>query len=288
MTPALRARLLELAADPRTVDQIGNDPVRFVHRYPDPADQEIAGFFASALAFGRVSLFAPVIAAVLDRADALGGPSTWARTLDADAEHAALDGLYYRWTRASDLVVLAAALGDVQRSHGSLGALVRVGPDEPDVVPALSRLVLAVREAVVRHTGVPFDSAPRGLRYLLVDPAEGSSAKRVHLYARWMVRSDAVDRGVWSHVPPRSLLVPVDTHVHRIARLVGLTDRKAADLRTSREVTARLRALDAEDPVRFDFALAHVGISGGCRGQHVPAVCDACALQSLCSEGSAG
>ena len=285
MNDLLEARLRALAATPSS-DRIANDPVVFVHRYVDPTDQEVAGLLASGLAFGRVALFAPVIATLLDRADRLGGPARWAQELDPDAELAALDGLYYRWIRAPDLVHFLTAVGRLQRAHGTLGALVQPHPEEPDLVPALSRLVRAMREEASLATGRPFAEASRGLRYLLVDPAGGSAAKRLHLFARWMVRSDDVDRGAWGHLDPAGLVMPVDTHVHRIARMVGLTDRRTADLRTAREVTAVLRRLDSVDPVRFDFALAHLGISGGCTGRQEPTICPDCALLPVRQVGS--
>lgn len=280
LSPLLRDRLLSLAQTPST-DRIANDPVGFVHRYADSADREIAGFLASGLAFGRVSLFAPVIRRLLEQADSRGGPSRWARSLE-DEDEDALQGLYYRWVRLPDLILLVRALARVQEAHGSLGAVVGVHEGEPDLVPGLGRLIRTLRQAVASERGAPFAESTRGLRYLLVDPTGGSAAKRLLLFARWMVRSDDVDLGVWSHLSPAALVMPVDTHVHRIARQVGLTDRRAADLRTAREVTERLRELDPTDPVRFDFALAHLGISGGCRGRYDEPICGACSLQTVC------
>ncbi|HMV65800.1 MAG TPA: DUF2400 family protein, partial [Myxococcota bacterium] len=111
-----------------------------------------------------------------------------------------------------------------------------------------------------------------------------SGLKRWHLLLRWMVRppTEGVDLGLWTTLHPRDLLIPVDTHVGRIARLLGLTARADASWRTAEEITAALRAFDAEDPVRFDFALAHVGISGGCLGHRHPAVCPTCPLSPVC------
>jgi endonuclease III len=76
--------------------------------------------------------------------------------------------------------------------------------------------------------------------------------------------------------------MPIDTHVFRVARFVGLTERRTADWRTAVEVTEGLRRFDAADPVRFDFALAHLGISGACRGFRDAEVCPGCPLDAVC------
>ncbi|MEY2667761.1 MAG: hypothetical protein RJA59_399, partial [Pseudomonadota bacterium] len=123
----------------------------------------------------------------------------------------------------------------------------------------------------------------KGLRHLCPDPAAGGAAKRWNLYLRWMVRGpDGVDLGIWRGVPPSALVVPLDTHVARVARRLGLTRRKDLSWRTAEEVTAALRVADAEDPVRFDFALCHLGMSGHCPPRRDPGRCEACALAAEC------
>jgi uncharacterized protein (TIGR02757 family) len=103
------------------------------------------------------------------------------------------------------------------------------------------------------------------------------------MWLRWMVRGpDAIDLGFWSEVGPARLTVPLDTHVHRLGRYLGLTGRRQADWRTAAEITAALRALDPADPLRYDFALAHMGISGQCPTRRVEAVCAACPIRGVC------
>jgi endonuclease III len=98
-----------------------------------------------------------------------------------------------------------------------------------------------------------------------------------------MVRGpDGVDLGVWRGVPPAALVVPLDTHVHRVARALGLTRRRDASWRTAEEITAGLRRIDPDDPVRFDFALCHLGMSGRCPARRDPARCAECVLAAEC------
>ncbi len=258
-----------------------HDPVAFVHRYRDPADQEVAGVFAASLAFGRVAAFWPVLQALFDGMDAHGGPARAAERVP-DALAARWEPLFYRWIRGPELVTLLRAVGTVRRAHGGLE-----GPSAAGTLKeGLSSWVDALREA---SEAGPRDTWPRGLRYLLPSPAEGSACKRWCMYARWMVRSDreGIDLGLWRR-DPATLVVPVDTHVLKLARFLGLTSRSDGSWRTAEEITAALRRIDPADPVRFDFALAHLGISGACRGHRDPEVCGGCVLDTACHAPATG
>jgi uncharacterized protein (TIGR02757 family) len=111
----------------------------------------------------------------------------------------------------------------------------------------------------------PRATAPsRGLRFLLPSPAAGSACKRSHLFLRWMIRSEGFDLGLWrgGRFTPARLLLPMDVHLHRISRRIGLTRRPTADLAASREATAWLRRISPADPVAYDWPLSRLGILG--------------------------
>ncbi len=249
---------------------IARDPVRFPRSYAEQEDREVAAVLAACCAFGRVELFGPVVARALAVTDRYGGPGAFARRFDP-ARAAALEGVAYRWNRTEDFVRLFALLGQVLQRHGSVGALFAPGPAARSLGDAMDSL---------RALAGP--ELPRSFRTWLPHPREGSACKRWLMLMRWMVRRDEVDLGLWSHLSPRDLVMPLDTHVSRIARFVGLTQRQDAGWRTAEEVTAALRHLDPEDPVRFDFALAHLGISGGCLGRRDARICPACPLEAVC------
>jgi uncharacterized protein (TIGR02757 family) len=199
------------------------------------------------------------------------------------AARARFDGFVYRLTRGEDLARLWHGLGGLQAEHGDLGRAFAAGDDAsaPDFRGALA----ALRAGIRAHTAAHFPER-QAFAHLLPDAAGTSANKRLNLWLRWLVRGpDAVDLGLWSHLGAHRLLMPVDTHVHRLARYLGLTARTAADHRTAVEITAALRRLDPADPLRFDFALAHLGISGACVGRPLPAVCGTCPLQPVCVVG---
>ncbi len=289
-----RARLLRplldaLCAGLDRAARIAADPVEFPRGFADPADAEVAGLVAVSLAYGRADVFKPVVARVLA---AMGpSPARFAGAFAASPDRAAFRGIAYRFNRPADLAALVAAIGEVRSRHGGLGlrlaALYREAGGGPGGLrPALARLAEELRRApqvapLLRGRGA------RGLRHLLADPAGPGASKRWNLYLRWMVRGpDGVDLGIWKGVPASALVVPLDTHLHRVARALGLTARRDASWRTAEEITASLRRIDAADPVRFDFALCHLGMSGLCPARRDPARCASCSLLEGCPAGS--
>lgn len=268
-------------------ERLAADPVGFVHRFREPADQEVAALVAGTLAYGRVAAFRPVLEQLFTLADAAGGPAAWVRDFDPARHGPDLAPLIYRWNRGTDWVLLLAGLRRLYAEVSSLEALL---PTEEPLPEALDSLVVRIRAAVVAEASAcgvrasTFEELPRGLRYFLPRPAQGSATKRWWMILRWLVRrpTQGVDLGLWRTRMPRELLIPLDTHVLRIGRFLGLTSRKDGSLRTAREVTDALRTIDPDDPVRFDFAIAHLGISGSCRGHRDAGVCPTCPLDRVC------
>jgi uncharacterized protein (TIGR02757 family) len=274
---------LERAFDKR--GRIGFDPVEFPRRYPSAADQEVAGLIAAALAYGRAELFKPQLTRIFAEMDP--SPARFCDDLARSPRRSAFDGFLYRFNRPPDLAALAAAAGHLRRAHGSLGerftALLREERASPEPLRhALARFARELREAPPARALLEGRGA-RGLAHLL-PAAEGAGAcKRWNLYLRWMVRGpDEVDLGIWPGVPRSSLVVPLDTHVARIARHLGLTRRRDLSWRTAAEITAGLRRIDPDDPTRFDFVLCHLGMSGACPLRRDPRCCAACTLNEAC------
>jgi uncharacterized protein (TIGR02757 family) len=120
------------------------------------------------------------------------------------------------------------------------------------------------------------------LRYLLTSPKDGSACKRMNLFLRWMVRRTPPDLGIWDFVDPAKLVVPLDTHVHRIANFLGLSSRKTPDWKTARAITDHLAKFNRADPIRYDFAICRLGILDLCSRKRRKANCDVCLLRDAC------
>jgi len=106
------------------------------------------------------------------------------------------------------------------------------------------------------------ESAPHRTRKHIATPARKSTCKRLNMFLRWMVRTNGVDFGLWQRIATKELMVPLDVHVERVARKLGLLSRKQRDWRAVEELTGELRKLDPVDPVKYDFALFGLGVSG--------------------------
>ena len=289
---ALRPALDRFLAGFDAAARLAFDPVEMPRRYPDPGDAEVAGLLAASLAYGRADLFKPRLEAVLR---AMGPrPASFAGAFAEAPYPGAFASFRYRFNRPADVAALVAAVGFLRARHGSLGARFaallaeegsRAGARGEPLRRALARFAAELREAppveaLLRGRG------RRGLKHLLPDAGGAGACKRWNLYLRWMVRGpDAVDLGLWPGVPRSALVVPLDTHLARIGRCLGLTRRRDLSWRTAEEITRSLRLLDPEDPVRYDFALCHLGMSGACPARRDPARCRGCPLLEVCLVG---
>lgn len=253
------------------VSTIEPDPLQLVLRFDDPLDQEVAGLLAAAFAYGRAETIVANIGVVLARMTP--SPYRYLATFDRAEAGRRFAGFAHRFHKTPELVALLARMAAVIREHGSLGELFRecYEPDDADIAGALERFVMAIRS-----------SKNPALQYLLPSPADGSACKRMNLFLRWMVRRTAPDLGLWTFVDPAKLVMPVDTHIHRIATFLGLNQRKSADWKAARGITDRLAQFDAGDPVRYDFALCRLGILDLCSRQKRKENCDVCLLRDAC------
>jgi uncharacterized protein (TIGR02757 family) len=258
----LSSRLDALYRDYNRTDS-ASDPVHRVRPFTSPADREIAGFCAAALAFGRV-------ASVLNSIDTLfaligRNPADFVRRFEPEHASPAMRAMVHRWIRGDDLVALLWILRQMLEQSGSIEGFFLEGysDQDQDIGPALDSfstraLALDVRRAYGRVPRRP------GVCYFFPRPSAGSACKRLNLFLRWMARTDEVDLGAWSGVPASKLIVPLDTHVIRLGRCLRLTKYTSPGWRMAADVTASLRALQPNDPIRFDFSLCHVGMMNAC------------------------
>jgi uncharacterized protein (TIGR02757 family) len=254
--------------------RLAKDPVSFLHRYGDPLDQELVGLLASSIAFGNVKTIRDKLGDALAR---LGrSPST--AVDDELAVFAKLHGWTHRVFRGEDVARLLIGGRRIQRAHGSLGARF-----EADLTREGTLRHALASFAAARLLSAPGAATRRGPAHLLPDPLAGSGSKRLLLYLRWMVRrADGVDLGLWSGVDPSILLCPVDTHIHKLSRNLGLTRAKHLSWETAEEITRGLAAFDANDPAGFDFSLCHLGMLQRCPSRRDPARCEGCGVMPVC------
>ena len=253
------------------------DPLQFVYEYDRPCDMEIAGFIAAVLAYGRVAQIEKSVALLLS---IMGeSPYEFVRNFSA-ADRKKLAGFKHRFNTGDDMAGLFVLLKKVIRKDGGLERFFLRCYNDSDktVVGALSGFCGSLLAEHSRKNG---GQVSRGLQYLLSDPAKGSACKRLNLFLRWMVRDDDVDAGLWKSVDKTKLIVPVDVHMGRLCKTLGLYDRKTVSLRAAIEITEAFAAIEPSDPVKYDFCLSRIGIVENCSGR-INKKCRMCELEGYC------
>ncbi len=222
------------------------DPLEFLYRYDDFPDREIVGFIASSLAYGRVAQILKSVSSVLDRMSP--SPFRFLAVASGKTITKTFSGFRHRFTSDEELSEMLFGIKCVIKKYGSLYRCFKSLSHNGDktVLPVLSSFMEEL--------------CNKGHSSLLPSPSKGSACKRLNLFLRWMVRKDAVDPGEWTGLSPDRLIVPLDTHMHRICRELGFTKRRQADMKTALEITRSFRNIIPDDPVRYDFALTRLGI----------------------------
>jgi len=228
-----------------------DDPVWYLHNLARNRDIEIAGFFISCFSYGRIDLINKFTHDFLGKIN----NRIFEFTVNFEKKDAKyFKNFYYRFNKKEDLVYLFISLKRAIIKFGSLKNLFlqNYSNNNLNIIPALNYFTEYLKERV------PVKSK---FHYLIPDSAKNSTCKRLNLFLRWMVRDDKIDLGIWGNEINKSkLIIPVDTHVYRVSRYLGLIDRKSCDMKFALELTEKLKEFDKKDPVKYDFALCHIGI----------------------------
>ena len=225
------------------------DPLEFLYNYDDLRDREIVGLVASSLAYGRVSQINKGISIVLEKMRP--SPFRFLKDVSMDSLLRTFFDFKHRFTTGSKLAATMFGIKLILEKYGSLYVCFKVAltDDAETVMPAITTFVKELNAGFQNRNN-----------FLLPSPTRGSACKRLNLFLRWMVRRDDVDPGGWDDISPSRLVVPLDTHMHRICLALGFTKRKQADMKTALEITHSFKMFIPHDPVRYDFALTRLGI----------------------------
>jgi uncharacterized protein (TIGR02757 family) len=281
--------ILERLYAARSPQHLANDPLSFCHTYSDPADREVAAVIASAFAYGGIKIILRTLGAIF--VELGSSPRDYVEGFTPATALKTFRDFKHRFNDGRDLTALLWAIRLMVADAGSVNRffLRHHDPTADDVTSALNGYSPAVLKQDYRPVfgtaAIPEDSY---FPFLFPAPAAGSACKRLCMFLRWVARpADGIDLGLWSGVTSAQLIIPVDTHISRICTYLGFTGRKAADWRMAQEITAALRCLDPADPVKYDFSLAHLGISEGCNGTD-PLRCLSCAIKGICPQTGVG
>ena len=235
------------------IDFIETDPVQIPHRFSRKEDIEIAGFLAATIAWGqRVSIIknAKRLMELMDNS-----PFEFITEAD-EREFSIVSGFVHRTFNGNDCLFFLKSLRNIYLNHGGLEDVFTKGyQSEETVFGALMHF----REVFL---SLPHD---KHVSKHISDVTANSSAKRLNMFLRWMVRSDEneVDFGLWKGIPASALMLPLDVHTGDVGRAYGLLNRKQNDWKAVEEITAVLREFDPTDPIKYDFGLFGIGAFEG-------------------------
>lgn len=252
-----------------------HDPIEFPHRYKNPQNIEITAFIATCLAYGKVELFKPVLEQLFSKMGS--SPHDFILSTSFTKQKKIFAGLKYRFNENEDILCLFFILRNILQQHESLQHLFKMHYHDGDstIEKGLAGFMESARSI---NTSAVYGKniKPAGLMQFLSSPAQGSACKRANLFLRWMIRDRDIDFGIWKDIPKNRLVIPLDIHIARISKCLAFTSRKTQDWKTAVEITEALKRYDPEDPLKYDFALCHHGISGVCKGREDSAACGDC------------
>jgi len=231
---------------------IESDPIQIPHQFSLKEDIEIAGFLTATIAWGNRKM-------IINNANKLMemlGNSPYDFVMEHQEHHLeSLETFVHRTFNGQDCITFIKALQNIYTNHNGL-----------EMAFAKNQQALSMQDSIAVFKKLFFEvqHQQRTTKHVS-DPNAGSAAKRLNMYLRWMVRKDnkGVDFGIWKNIPTAALSCPLDVHSGNVARKLGLLSRKQNDGKALSELDTALREMDANDPVKYDFALFGLGVFEG-------------------------
>lgn len=217
------------------------DPIKYVYEFEDETERELVGLISSSLSFGRVRQIFKAMDCLLDIVN--HKPLKYVLNLKDQPDDKLLS-FKYRFVKGLDIFNLLLSARNIIKEYGSLGEFVRKHYKKNSF--------LELVDEIIKH----FQNA----NYLVPAALKRSPCKRLFMYFRWMVRDDNIDLGLWKFINPQELIIPLDTHIFRMANELGFTSKRTASLKTATEITDNLKKYSKDDPVKYDWPLSHIGI----------------------------
>lgn len=234
-----------------TKDFIKDDPIQFPHRGKTKEEIELYGFVASLFAYGNRKMFIAKLNDLFARAD-----NDIANYIK-NGDFSNLKGVEYRFAKEGDIIPIFEILHSLYTESKGLEELFEYGFKSAS---ASSKVLSMLKTAVDYFYSRAPKSAGQGFYHMIPNPDNGGAMKRMNMFLRWMVRKPPVDFGIWNFIKPSELLIPLDVHVARVSRSMGLLTRKSNDFKAVMELMANLKNICPEDPVKYDFAMFAFGV----------------------------
>lgn len=245
-----QTKLEELAKNYETAEFIKDDPIQFPHRFKIKKDLEIAAFIASIFAYGNRKIF-------INKLNELfvimqNKPLEFVLSFHPES----LQGFNYRFAKDFDVIEVFRILQKLYKENGSLENLFKYGYNIDKSYKMMLQTVTDYFYSNVEN------KVGMGFYHLIPNPKNGGAMKRMCMLLRWLIRKGPVDLGIWDFIATDELLIPLDVHVARLSRQMGLLTRKSNDFQAVLELTEKLKEFNKQDPTKFDFAIFGLGVGG--------------------------
>ena len=238
-----------------TIDFIKDDPIQFPHKGKCKEEIELYGFISSLFAYGNRKIFIKKLDEIFSKTD--GDLIGFIK----NGDFSSLKGIEYRFSKENDIIPIFDILSKLYNESRGLEELFEYSWSTLHSMPPLKEKEQVFLQTVVDYF---YSNAPKtvntGFYHMIPNPNNGGAMKRLNMFLRWMVRKGPVDLGVWEFMKPKDLLIPLDVHVARVSREMGLLVRKSNDFKAVIELTNALKKYFPEDPVKYDFAMFAFGV----------------------------
>jgi uncharacterized protein (TIGR02757 family) len=235
--------------------KISPDPLEFLHRYNNYFDIEISALLSSVFAYGNVKQINTTLGKL--HTIMYHKPYEFIQNYNPKKDYKLFNDIVHRFYTSQDIASLFSALNKIYLTYGSLKKLFLLYyfQEEEHLKNTIHFFSRNMIEIIADHK-----QASRGMIFMFPDPYKGSACKRTNLLLRWMVRKDELDFGLWYEIPTNKLVIPVDTHIAKICSRLKLTKQKNVSWKMAEEITDNLKKFDENDPVKYDFAICHIGM----------------------------
>ena len=234
--------------------QLMPDPLQFPHLFKDEKNMEVMAFIASVFAYGNVKQ----IINSLNKFVEISNKQPFKFIQEFTSGKYIASKFIHRFYSSNDIYHLFMLLDFAYKEFGSLKKLFLSGYNQDD--ENLKNAITNFNLYFLQKAQKEFGELSRGIVFMFPLPEKGSACKRMNLFLRWMVRKDELDFGLWSEIPTSKLVIPVDTHITRICKQLKLTRAKNVSWKMAEEITNNLKKFNPDDPVKYDFAICHIGM----------------------------
>lgn len=236
-------------------NQIYPDPIIFPKKFKLESDIEISAFISSIFAYGNVTQ----IINSLEKIHSFIGnsPTDYFQNFDKKKSQSFFKSFKHRFYSGEDVIQLFQIIHYILKEYESIKHLFLLYYFDYDknIKNSLSFFSKNLVEISNR-----ISKTSDGVKFMFPDPFSGSACKRMNLFLRWMVRKDEIDFGIWRAIGKNKLVIPVDTHIAKLSKYLGLTKHKNVSWQMAEEITENLKMFDYSDPVKYDFAICHIGM----------------------------